>query len=188
MRGRKIRKRFRFYRRDVFGTRTHRGGSDMVRLTPLGRELLLRMKLQIIKNIYSKIPGIYEWDAYKQHLPAIKVHMAAITKALEMYKARHVERGLFHFRPKPNLLGFWILCPWCVRGGAQARHEGLRKWRRRCKKRAAIAAAAALRNRPTMDHVSSLAEMKMRFMGARTMLYLAYLVFVSILSCIIVFM
>jgi hypothetical protein len=43
-------------------------------------------------------------------------------------------------------------------------------------------------NRPTMDHVSSLAEMKMRFMRASTMLYLAYLVFVSILSCIIVFM
>jgi hypothetical protein len=40
------------------------------------------MELQIIRNIYSKILGIYEWDAYKQHLPAIKMHMAAIAKAL----------------------------------------------------------------------------------------------------------
>jgi hypothetical protein len=116
----------------------------MVRLTPLGRELLLCMKLQIIWNIYSKIPGIYEWDAYKQHLPAIKMHMAAIAKALQIYKACRVERGLFHLRPKHNSDGFWILCPLRAPPGTQARWEGLLKLRRRRKKRASIAAAATL--------------------------------------------
>jgi hypothetical protein len=149
---------------------------------------MLRTKLRIIEKIYSKIPGIYEWDAYKQHLPIIKVHMAAIAEAIQRYKACHIERGLFHFLPKPDSVGFWILSPLHVPSSAQARREALRKWRRRCEKRAAIAAAVALCNRPTIDQVSSLVETKMRFMRASTMLYLAYLVFVSVLSCIIVFM
>ncbi|KXG31726.2 hypothetical protein SORBI_3003G046900 [Sorghum bicolor] len=159
----------------------------MVRATPLGRELILRTQLQIIKKIYSKIPEIYKWDAYREHLPPIKVHMDAIAEALQRYKARRVERGLFHFRPKPDSVGFgfWILSPLHVPPSAQARREALRKWRRRCEKRAAIAAAAALRNRPTMDQVSTLVETKMRFMRASTMLYLAYLVLVFVLSCII---
>nr|CAB3472018.1 unnamed protein product [Digitaria exilis] len=63
-RGIKVSKRFRFCRRDEFGTRSQRGGHEWVKKTPLGLELSLKTELRVIMEFY-KIGGIGEWDEYK---------------------------------------------------------------------------------------------------------------------------
>ncbi|KAL6651780.1 hypothetical protein ACP70R_010705 [Stipagrostis hirtigluma subsp. patula] len=184
------RRRFRFCRRDEFGTRSHRGGRRMDRPTPLGREIILRTELRIITAKYYGIEGIHEWEAYKQRLPAIKALLAAIDAALRRYKARRVERGLFHLVPRASSVSFWILSPLRAPPGDR-RREALERWRRQREKRKAIAAAAAA-ERPTDQGravlPASLGEMKARLMQPSTALYIAYLVSVSVLSCMIVYL
>ncbi|CAL4978184.1 unnamed protein product [Urochloa decumbens] len=186
MRGFKIiRKRFRFCRRDEFGTRSHRGGREFVKITPLGLELSLRTDLRIITETCYKMDGIHGWDAYQQHLPAIRAHIATLAAALRRYKARRVERGLFHFVPMKKSVGFWILSP--LRAPPGAERKALDKWRRQRQKRAA-AAALLLKKKPMDQACASLGEMKARLMTPSAVLYVAYLVFVSVLSCMVLFL
>ncbi|KAF8704806.1 hypothetical protein HU200_031043 [Digitaria exilis] len=148
--------------RQVFSTRSQRGGHEWVKKTPLGRELSLNTELRVIMEFY-KIGGIGEWDEYKQHLPAMNAHLAA---ALERYKAGHVERGLFHFVPK------------LTSAGPGAEREAIHKWRRQRERRAAAAARikeATDRARAARKMTSLIVEMKTRLMRPSGMLYLGYL-------------
>ncbi|KAF8663119.1 hypothetical protein HU200_055719 [Digitaria exilis] len=185
-RGIKVSKRFRFCRRDEFGTRSQRGGHEWVKKTPLGLELSLKTELRVIMEFY-KIGGIGEWDEYKQHLPTMNAHLATIAAALERYKAGRVERGLFPLVPKQTSAGFWIHSPLRARPGTE--REAIHKWRRQRERRAAAASRikeATDRARAAHKMTSLVVEMKTRLMRPSGMLYLGYLMSVCVLSCLIV--
>ncbi|RLN22354.1 hypothetical protein C2845_PM07G00600 [Panicum miliaceum] len=193
----KLRRRFRLCRRDQYGTRTLLGdgesvtrkpllgAGEFVRSTPLGRELVLRIELRMIAANYYVIPGIYEWDEYRRSMPAIAAHVAALAAALRRYKARRVERALFHFVAQPSPPEFFVLSPLYSAPGAR---KAAIKWRRLRERRAAAAAALLRKSKDQACAVrgaSLLGEMKARLVRPCAILYLAYLVSVSVLSCMV---
>uniref|UniRef100_K3ZEW9 Uncharacterized protein n=1 Tax=Setaria italica TaxID=4555 RepID=K3ZEW9_SETIT len=120
-------RRFKYCRCDEFGTRLHgRGASGLVRVTPLGRELILSKELRLITETYYKIPGMHGWDAYRQHLPSIRAHVATVSAALGRYQARRAERGVFQLVPVVNSVRFRVLSPLLDALPPPARAEALR--------------------------------------------------------------
>ncbi|TVU16634.1 hypothetical protein EJB05_40207, partial [Eragrostis curvula] len=177
------RRRLRLCLRDVFGTRER--GREMVKTTPLGKELILRTRLRIINaTFFKQIPGIGGWEEYRSQVPTLEAHMAIIHAALRRYKARRIERGLFHFVPKPDSVSFWLLSPMGAPPGA-ARREAMRKWRRWREKRKAVQSALLGKRSSSSSMLMPGCEMMARLMRPSALLYFAYLVSVAAVGIVV---
>ncbi|TVU16629.1 hypothetical protein EJB05_40202 [Eragrostis curvula] len=92
------------YVKNMYGTRAFGQPETILKTSSLAREMLLRTGMKMAKRdyCYLKSIGMLRWPAFKEQRDSINHLIQIIRHALDAYKKRRVERGLFYLRSCPN--------------------------------------------------------------------------------------
>lgn len=95
------------YVKDIYGTRKFGRHGAMFKMSPLYRELILRVEMSSFGDEYDQLVsiGMLGWPAYKEERLNINSLTQAIYRRIGACKERRLEAGLFYFRPARNYEG-----------------------------------------------------------------------------------
>jgi hypothetical protein len=98
------------YIKDKLGTRKYDHQDELLKMTSLGREIMLRITMRMLKDKYDdlKSKGMLRWVAYKEERANINGLIDSINRSLAIYKHRRLQVGLFYLVPCANVYNIEI--------------------------------------------------------------------------------